>query len=192
MAAANGVEAEGAGFALLDGDLYLCVTFPETPVARVTGISQPTDVELAFDEAKACAELGIWPLAGSVDAVVESGVAAEGDVEWDPVEGFDADATGAQELAVHGTVTKIATVDGSEIDESGLSLEVACKIKVAAPSQDGGSGTAQASGSDTDDGGKSALAKTSDSILVFAVAAIAAAAAIAIAAAAVSARCRRG
>ncbi len=192
VAAANGVEAEGAGFALLDGDLYLCVTFPETPVARVTGISQPTDVELAFDEAKACAELGIWPLAKAVDVTVQSGVAAEGNVEWQAVEGFDADATGAQELTAHGTVTRIATADDSEIDANGLSREVTCKIKVAAPSQDGGSGTAQASGSDTDDGGKSALAKTSDSILVFAVAAIAAAAAIAIAAAAVSARCRRG
>ena len=188
----NGVEATSAGFTVKDGELCLAVTFPATAVAKTTSVSQPNDIELTFEQAKACAELGIWPLAGSVDVAVESGVAVEGDVEWQAVEGFDADATGAQELTAHGVVARIAVADGSEIDDSGLSREVVCKIKVAAPSQDGGSVAADASGSSPDNGGKSALAKTGDSIPTFAEAAVGAFAAMAIAAAAVAARRRRG
>ena len=184
VTAANGVEAEGAGFALLDGDLYLCVRFPETPDAEATGITQPADVELTFEQAKACSELGIWPLAKAVDVTVQSGVAAEGDIAWQPVQGFDANATGAQELAAHGTVTKIVTADESNIDDDGLSREVTCKIKVAAPAQ-GDEGDGQTA-SDADN--KSALAKTGDSIPVFAVAAVAAVAVAAIAVAIVAAR----
>ena len=183
----NGVRAESAGFAVLDGGLYLCVSFPATADAKVTDISQPADVELTFEQAKACAELGIWPLARAVDVEVESGVAAEGDVEWAAVEGFDASATGAQELTAHGTVTRIATADGSEIDTAGASLGVSTTIKVAAPAQGG----EDASSGTNADAGKSALAKTGDSIPVFAVAAVAAVAVIAIAAAIVAARRNR-
>ena len=186
----NGTEATAAGFTVKDGKLCLAVTFPATADAKATDITQPADVELTFEQAKACSELGIWPLASSVDVAVESGVAAEGDVDWDAVEGFDANATGAQELTAHGTVTTIVTADGSEIDDSGLSHDVACKIKVAAPAQGGeeGDGQPAAGGADS----KSALAKTGDSIPVLAVAAVAAVAVIAIAVAIVAARRRRG
>ena len=186
----NGTEATAAGFTVKDGKLCLAVTFPATADAKATDITQPADVELTFEQAKACSELGIWPLASSVDVAVESGVAAEGDVDWDAVEGFDANATGAQELTAHGTVTTIVTADGSEIDDSGLSHDVACKIKVAAPAQGGDEGDGQPAAGDADN--KSALAKTSDSIPVLAVAAVAAIAVAAIAVAIVAARRRRG
>ena len=180
----NGTPAESAGFTVKDGKLCLAVTFPATADAKATDITQPADVELTFEQAKACSELGIWPLASSVDVAVQSGVAAEGDVAWDAVEGFDANATAAQELAAHGTVTKVVTADGSEIDANGLSRDVACKIKVAAPSQDGGNAA-------DDNFNKSALAKTSDSIPVLAVAAVVAIAIAAIAVSIVAARRRR-
>ncbi len=188
--ASDGTAADAAGFTVQDGKLYLAVTFPVTAVAKATGITQPADVELTFEQAKACFELGIWPLASSVDVAVQSGVAAEGDVEWQAVEGFDANAAAAQELAAHGTVTRIATADGSEIDANGLSREVTCMIKVAAPAQGGDEGDGRPAAGDADN--KSALAKTGDSIPVFAVAAVAAVAVIAIAAAAVAACLRRG
>ena len=186
----NGTAAEAAGFTVKDGELCLAVTFPVTANAEATGITQPADIELTFEQAKACSELGIWPLAKAVDVTVQSGVAAEGNVEWQAVEGFDADATGAQELTAHGTVTRIATADDSEIDANGLSREVTCKIKVAAPAQGGDECDGQPAAGDADS--KSALAKTSDSIPVFAEAAVAAVAVMAIAAAAVAARRRRG
>ena len=187
--AQNSVQAEAAGFTVEDGKLYLAIAFPATAIAEATGITQPADVELTFEQAKACSELGIWPLAKAVDVAVESGVAAEGDVKWLAVEGFDANATGAQELTAHGSVTKIVTADGSQIDDASLSRDVACKIKVAAPVQGGDEGNGQPAAGDAD--GKSALAKTSDSIPVFAVAAVAAVAVTAIAVAAVATRRRK-
>ena len=187
--AQNSVQAEAAGFTVKDGKLYLAIAFPATAIAEATGITQPADVELTFEQAKACSELGIWPLAKAVDVAVESGVAAEGDVKWLAVEGFDANATGAQELTAHGSVTKIVTADGSQIDDASLSRDVACKIKVAAPVQGGDEGNGQPAAGDAD--GKSALAKTSDSIPVFAVAAVAAVAVTAIAVAAVATRRRK-
>ena len=180
----NGAKVEAAGFTVSDGELYFAVSFSATDVAKATDITQPADVELTFEQAKACSELGIWPLAKAVDVTVQSGVAAEGDITWQPVEGFDANATGAQELTAHGTVTKVVTADGSEIDANGLSRDVACKIKVAAPSQDGGNAA-------DDNFNKSALAKTSDSIPVLAVAAVVAIAIAAIAVSIVAARRRR-
>ena len=193
VTAASGVteaEVEGSGFTVVDGKLCLAITFPATRDAKVASVSQPADVELTFEQAKACAELGIWPLSSSVDVAVESGVATEGDVKWQDVEGFDADAAGTQELTAHGAVTRIATADGSEIDESGATLDVACTIKVAAPSQDGGNGAA---GSGPDEANKSALAKTGDSIPAFAVAAVAVVAIAAVVVAIVAAlRRKRG
>ena len=103
--------------------------------AKVTSVSAPADVELTFEQAKACAELGTWPLQKSVDLEVESGVAAEGDVAWEAVEGFDANATGAQVLAAKGKVTSVAAADGSEVDTDGASLEVTATVKVAAPAK---------------------------------------------------------
>ena len=185
----NGAKVEAAGFTVSDGELYFAVSFPATAIAEATGITQPADMELTFEQAKACSELGIWPLAKAVDVTVQSGVAAEGDITWQPVEGFDANATGAQELAAHGTVTKIVTADGSEIDASGISHEVACKIKVAAPAQGGDEGNGQPAAGDG--ANKSALAKTSDSIPVLAVAAVVAIAIAAIAVSIVAARRRR-
>ena len=160
------------------------MSFPATADAKVTGVSQPADVELTFEQAKACSELGIWPLARAVDIEVQSGVAAEGDVEWQAVEGFDAGATGTQELAAHGTVTRIATADDSAVDWGDASRDVSTTIKVAAPAQ-GGEDASSGANAAAD---KSALAKTGDSIPVSAVAAVAAVAVIAIAAAAVAAR----
>ena len=131
----NGAEATAAGFTVVDGELCLAVSFPATRDAKVTSVSAPADVELTFEQAKACAELGTWPLQKSVDLEVESGVAAEGDVAWEAVEGFDANATGAQVLAAKGKVTSVAAADGSEVDTDGASLEVTATVKVAAPAK---------------------------------------------------------
>ena len=131
----NGAEAAAAGFTVVDGELCLAVSFPATRDAKVTSVSAPADVELTFEQAKACAELGTWPLQKSVDLEVESGVAAEGDVTWEAVEGFDANATGAQVLAAKGKVTSVAAADGSEVDTDGASLEVTATVKVAAPAK---------------------------------------------------------
>ncbi len=184
------VEAEGAGFTVVDGKLCLAMSFPATADAKVTGMSQPADVELSFEEAKACASEGIWPLPGSVDVALESGVAAEGDIEWQAVEGFDEGATGAQELTAHGTVTRIATADDSAVDLEGASLDVSATIKVTAPSQEGDEGNGDAAGTNAG-GSKSALAKTGDSIPVFALMALVAIAVVAAAGAGASVASRR-
>ncbi len=189
--AANGVEAEGAGFTLVDGDLYLCVTFPVTADAKAISISQPADIELTFEEAKACAASGTWPLSGSVDVAVESGVAAEGDITWQDAEGFNAAATEAQELTAKGSVSRIVTADGDGVDDEGISHEVTCKIKIAAPAQGEDGGQAPAANNGGQASGKSALAKTGDPILPLAVAAVAVVAVAAIAVAIVAVRHRR-
>ena len=129
--AGGAVEAEAAGFTVVDGELCLAVSFPATRDAKVICVSAPADVELTFEQAKACAELGTWPLQKSVDLEVESGVAAEGDVAWEAVEGFDADATAAQQITVKGAVTHVA-YDG-DLDTDGLDTSVTVTVKVAAP-----------------------------------------------------------
>ena len=203
----NGTEATSAGFTVKDSKLYLAVTFPATATAQAKDIIQPADVELTFEEAKACAEEGSWPLQKAVDVEAESGVTAEGDIAWEDVEGFDANATGAQELIVEGKVAHIATADGNKVNTDNVSLDVDCKIKIAAPAQggeDGGKtpaanpddgngqpvagdeGDGQPASGDTDN--KSALAKTSDAIPVLAVAVVVAIAIAAIAVAIVAAR----
>ena len=203
--AQNGVRAEAAGFAVMDGKLCLAVAFPATPDAKATGISQPADVELTLEEAKACAESGSWPLQRAVNVEVESGVAAEGDIAWDAVEGFDANATGAQELTVKGEVAHIDTADGNKVNTDNVSLNVACRIKIAAPAQDGGEdgGETPAVNPDEGDGqpaagdaaaaagAKSASAKTGDSTPVLAVAAVAVVAIAAVVVAIVAARRNR-
>ena len=65
---------------------------------------------------------------------LENGGFAEGDVEWDAVEGFDASATSAQQITVKGTVTHVA-YDG-ELDTDGLDRSVTVTVKVAAPTSD--------------------------------------------------------
>ncbi len=190
--AQNGVQAEAAGFTVRDGKLCLAIAFPATPDIKAVSIVQPDAVELTFDQAKACSELDTWPLPKTVVVKLEGDATAEGDITWQAVEGFDVNATGAQELTVKGTVDHIA-YDG-ELDDEGLSREVACTVKVAAPSQDGGSGAVDGNDGNATDGSdnagkgsKSALAKTGDSIPVFAVAAVAVIAVIAIAVAVVAA-----
>ncbi len=186
--ASDGTEATGAGFTVVDGSLYLCVAFPETPAVKATSITQPSDVELSFEEAVGCeanqaahSDELCWPLPKTVSIQLENGETVDGDITWDIPAGFDANATAAQEITVKGTVGNIASED--EIDTSGISLDVSTTIKIAAPSQGGGDGDTPAV--DPDDGGeasngdnaatdaKSASAKTGDSIPVFAVAAIA-------------------
>ncbi len=135
----DGAKATSAGFTVVDGYLCLAVSFGATPDVKATSVSRPSDVELAFDEAKACAETGEWPLPGTVGIELENGETVDGDVTWESVEGFDAAAAGAQELKVKGTVTHIAAPDDYAVDTSGVSLDVTATVKVAAP-EDSASG----------------------------------------------------
>ena len=185
--ASNEVEAEAAGFTVVDGVLYLCVSFPATPTAKVVSVSQPETVELTLDEAKACAESGEWPLPDAVDIQIENGVAAEGDVEWEAVTGFDANATETQELQVKGKVVHISTADGVEVDASDAPLDVTMTIKIAAPAQAEGDG-ADASSNAND---KAAFAKTNDPAPALAMTAVAAIAAAAMAVSVAAALRRR-
>ena len=189
-------KAASAGFAIADDKLCLALSFDETRCVEATSVSQPKDIELTFEEAKACAEKGEWQLPKTAEVVLENDGIAEGDIEWQAVEGFDANAAGAQELTVKGEITHFSYVD--KADYSKVSTDVTCTVKIAAPSQGGGEDGGETPAADPDDGngqpaagdaaGKSALAKTSDSIPVFAVAAVAVIAVAAIAVAIVAAR----
>ena len=194
------VKATSAGFTIKDGKLCLAVTFGETRDVKANSVSQPADVELSFEEAKDCAEAGSWPLPSSVDVALEGDEVADGDITWNAVEGFDENATTAQQITVKGTVSNVVTADGNKVDTSGVSLDVSTTVKIAAPSQGGGEDGGETPAANPDDGngepaadadGKSALAKTGDSIPVFAVAAVVVIAVAAVAVAIVAARRRR-
>ncbi len=211
VVAAGGVEAEGAGFALLDGGLYLCVTFPQTPAVKATAVSQPADVELTFEEAatyqaeqESHPDEACWPLPKTVEVELENGQVVDGAVTWDAIEGFNGNAVAAQEIAVEGTV-RVAHED--DVDTSGVSLSVRTTVRIAAPAQDGGEddgedGGEKAPAVNPDEGagqpvtdnkvsaGKQALPKTGDSTLVLAAPAVAAVAVTAIAAAVATRRKR--
>ncbi len=196
ITASDETAATSAGFAVVDGSLYLSVAFPATPDVKATSLSQPDNVELTFEEAAAYAaeqashpDTLCWPLPGTVSVTLENGAVADGDVTWEIPAGFDANAADAQEIAVKGTV-RIAYPDA--VDASGVSLNVSTTIKVAAPDQggkDGGNtpavnpGDNNGKASNGATGAKSATVKTGDSVPVLAVAAVAALAAIAAAAA---------
>ncbi len=206
VVAEGGVEAEGAGFALLDGDLYLCVTFPQTPAVKATAVSQPADVELTFEEAtvyqaeqESHPDVTCWPLPKMVNVQLENGQVVDGDVTWDAVEGFDGNATAAQEIVVEGTV-RVAHED--EVDTSEVSLNVKTTVRIAAPAQDGEEDGGETPVVNPDEGAnqsvsgnkdsKQTLPKTGDSTPAFVAPAVAGVAVIAIAAAAVVARRKRG
>ncbi len=128
--AGGAVEAEAAGFTVVDGKLCLALSFAKTPDLKATGVEQPAAVEVSFEDAAA----GNWQLPKTVQVKLENGEAVEGDVTWEAVEGFDANAATTQELQVKGTVTHIA-YDG-DLDTEGLDLGVTVTVKVAAPAQD--------------------------------------------------------
>ena len=127
----NGTEATAAGFVVQDGKLCLALSFGETRAVKAVSVSRPEAVEVSFEDAAA----GEWGLPKTVDVTLENGELAEGDVTWEAVEGFDANATGAQVLAAKGKVTSVAAADGSEVDTDGASLEVTATVKVAAPAK---------------------------------------------------------
>ncbi len=190
----GGVAATSAGFVVTDGKLCLALAFPATDAVKAVEVSQPADVELTFEQAAGYADdqaahpdTLCWPLPGTVAVTLENGKVVDGDVTWEIPAGFNANATAAQEIPVHGTVS-IASDD--EVDASGVSLDVTATIKIAAPAQNG-NGDASASNPDNGNGNgaagsASAFAKTNDSVPVLALAAVAA-----IAAAAVVASLRR-
>ncbi len=124
------VEAEAAGFTVVDGELCLAVSFPATRAIAATGVEQPQAVEVSFEDAAA----GDWSLPKTVLVTLENGEVAEGDVTWEAVEGFNAAAAAAQVLTVKGTVTRVA-YDG-DLDTEGLDLGVSVTVKVAAPASD--------------------------------------------------------
>ncbi len=128
--AGGAVEAEGAGFAVVDGKLCLALSFAKTRDIKATGVEQPGAVEVSFEDAAA----GDWQLPKTVQVKLENGEVVDADVEWGAVEGFDAAATAAQELQAKGAITHIA-YDG-ELDTEGLDLSVSMTVKVAAPAQD--------------------------------------------------------
>ena len=130
VTAANGaIDAEAAGFTVVDGKLCLAVSFAKTDTLRAVSVEQPADVEVSFEGAAA----GEWGLPKTVGVKLENGELAEGDVTWEAVEGFDANATAAQVLIVKGTVTHVV-YDG-ELDEGGLDTNVTVAVKVAAPAK---------------------------------------------------------
>ncbi len=183
----NGAKAVSAGFAVIDGKLCLAVTFSATPDVKATSVTQPEAVELTFDEAKTYVKQGGWPLPKTVDVKLENDETVDGDITWDSVDGFDTNATVAQELTVKGTVTHIASEEA--VDTSGVSLDVSTIIKVAAPSQGENKSNGGTSAANLKADGKSALAKTGSFIPVSTVAVIVAV--IAIAGVAVVAAMRR-
>ncbi len=174
---ANGTKATSAGFAVLDGKLYLCVAFPETEGAKLAGVTQPEDVELAFDEARACdqeqAEAAAgelcWPLPKSCGITLVGGQTIACDVAWDAPAGFDANATSAQQIVATGRL-----VLPSYVDANGVSLDVTCTLRIAAPDgggddkgddDDKGKSDPQPSDEDEDKGGdteRKALPQTGD------------------------------
>ena len=130
VTAANGaVDAEAAGFTVVDGKLCLAVSFAKTDTLKAVSVEQPADVEVSFEGAAA----GEWGLPKTVGVKLENGDVAEGDVEWEAVEGFDANATEPQVLTARGAVSHIA-YDG-ELDEGGLDTAVTVTVKVAAPAK---------------------------------------------------------
>ena len=130
VTAANGaVDAEAAGFTVVDGKLCLAVSFAKTDALKAVSVEQPADVKVSFEDAAA----GEWGLPKTVGVKLENGELAEGDVTWEAVEGFDANATTAQVLTVKGTVTHVV-YDG-ELDEGGLDTNVTVTVKVAAPAK---------------------------------------------------------
>jgi predicted outer membrane repeat protein len=206
VTASNGTEADGAGFAVIDGTLYLCVSFPRTPDVKATSVSQPADVELTFEQAlgyqteqESHPDEICWPLPETVTVTLENGKTTDGDVTWEVPTGFDANAAAAQEIAVKGTVR--VAYEG-DVDVSGVSLDVSSTMRIAAPGQskddadktddkdtdktdgkntgkaDGGNSAGGKATGGTSSSGKSALAKTGVSVLMTAaaIAAIAAAA----------------
>ncbi len=205
VAVAQNKQAQAAGFVVKDGKLCLAITFDKTHAVKALSVTAPEDVELTFEEAAAYQaeqesnpDDNCWPLGRIAVIALENGQAADGDITWEAVTGFDPNATTAQELTVKGTF-EVAYCD--EVDDSDISHEVTCKIKIAAPSQGGGDdggdtpvvnpddGSGEPVAGDVDD--KQALAKTGDSIPVFAVAAVAAVALIAAGAASIAALRRR-
>ncbi len=140
----GGVRATSAGFVVVGGKLCLAAVFPATDAVKATSVSQPADVELTFEQATGYAaeqaahpDTLCWPLPKAVAVTLNNGEVVDGDVTWEIPAGFDAAATGAQELTAKGTVS---IASEGEIDTSGISLDVSTTIKVAAPEQ-GGSGT---------------------------------------------------
>ena len=130
VTAANGAAgAEAAGFTVVDGKLCLAVSFAKTDTPKAVSVEQPADVEVSFEDAAA----GEWGLPKTVGVKLENGELAEGDVTWEAVEGFDANATTAQVLTAKGTVTHV-TYDG-ELDTDGLDTNVTVTVKVAAPAK---------------------------------------------------------
>ena len=130
VTAANGAaEAEAAGFTVVDGKLCLAVSFAKTDTLKAVSVEQPADVEVSFEDAAA----GEWGLPKTVGVKLQNGELAEGEVTWEAVEGFDANATTAQVLTVKGTVTHVA-YDG-ELDTDGLDTNVTVAVKVAAPAK---------------------------------------------------------
>ena len=133
---ANGTEASSAGFVVLNSKLYLSVTFPETQGAKLSEVTQPDDIELSFDEAKACQEQQdkageddlCWPLPKSCAITLEGGQTIACDVTWDVPTGFDANATSAQKLTATGTLSLPSYINANDV-----SLDVTCAINVAAP-----------------------------------------------------------
>ncbi len=139
VTASNGTESDGAGFSVIDGTLYLCVSFPRTPDVKAVSVSQPADVELTFEQAvgyqteqESHPDEICWPLPETVTVTLENGETTDGDVTWEVPTGFDANATAAQEIAVKGTVR--VAYEG-DVDVSGISLDVSSTIRIAAPGQ---------------------------------------------------------
>ncbi len=127
----DGKNAASADFAIVDNKLCLALSFDETRSVKATAVSTPKDVKLTFAEAQTCASRDSWTLPKTVDLTLENGETAEGDITWEAVEGFDANATTAQEFQVKGKVTHVAYDDA--VDQNGLSYDVVVTVKVAAP-----------------------------------------------------------
>lgn len=97
-------------------------------------VEEPEVIELAFAQALGCQATqdgkgsSGWGLPNQVLATYACGESAGLSVVWDAVNGFDATATGAQELTVTGSV-----VYPSGVDHDGMPETVTATIKVATP-----------------------------------------------------------
>ncbi len=133
-----GEQTDGvtAGFLIEDGELYLCLTFPETGSLKLAEVVQLDDATLTFDEA--CARqsaqesyldgLNHWQLPKSTVVTLNDGTEIDADIAWDIPTGFDSNKLAAQEFTVAGSIELPSWVEAGDV-----STELSLTVKVDAP-----------------------------------------------------------
>ena len=133
----KGHVIEGSAYYVAGDDPRLCIEFPNTGPYEFSEVKKPADVELSFQRASSYqseqnkGKAASWGLPETVKVAYRCGEVADLPVVWESVSGFDARASSAQALVVHGKVSW-----PEDVDNDGAPEYVECTIKVAASSQD--------------------------------------------------------